>query len=143
MAAEGVTGQEDHVQDQDQRTDRHAEMFGLVGIDEPQAVPGIAGKDDDEDDGQVHKIAVDVLDDEREITFAEVFFAGFADGAVRRVGPERLVIRATIIVAGETETAWSPQDEEGTRENQPVRPPRRFREPGMRRDAENLRGKEG
>src|SRR6185369_10649171 len=100
-------------------------MFGLVGIHEPQTVPGIARQDDDENDGEVHEIAVDVLDDEGEITFAEVAFARFADGAVGGIGPERLVIRAAIVVAGETKSAGSPEDKEGARENQPMRPPRR------------------
>ena len=53
-----------------------------------------------------------ILHDEREGTFAEIGFARFADGAGRRIGPERFVIRAAVIIAGETKTARRPQNQQ-------------------------------
>ena len=69
---------------------------------------------------EIKKIAVNVLNDQREIFFAQIRFARFADGAVDRVGPERLVIRAAIIIAGETETGRNPQNQKCRRERQPA-----------------------
>src|SRR5277367_185187 len=56
---------------------------------------------------------MDVLDDEREGSLAEIFFARLADGAGRRVGSEGFVGRAAIVVASEPESAGRPKDEHG------------------------------
>ncbi len=114
-------------------------MFLAGRIREPHAQPGVIGKDHDEQRRQIKHVAVDVLNDEREITFAEIGFARLADGAVDRVGPERLVIGAAIIIAGETETGRCPQNQKRRRERQPARPPRRQRADGVRRNAPEFR----
>src|SRR5581483_6637467 len=106
-------------------------MFHAI-FDEPVSVPCIAREDENENYGQIHEVAVDILDDEREIFFAEITFARLADGAIRGVGPKCFVIGATIIIAGETKSARSPQNKKRAGKNQPVRPPRRFAEPRMR-----------
>src|ERR1700730_11003846 len=54
---------------------------------------------------------MDVLDDERERALAEIFLAGLADGAGRRVRPEGFVICAAIVVARDSESAGRPEDE--------------------------------
>ena len=88
----------------------------------------------------IKKVAVDVLEDERKISFAQITFARLADGAVDRVGPKRLVICAAIIIAGETKSAGRPQDQKRRRKHQPRRPPVRSRPQNrVRRAAENFR----
>jgi len=82
---------------------------------------------------------VDVLDDEREGTLTEIFLARLADGTSRRVRPERFVICAAIVIAGETESAGGPEYEHGAgnSEGQPVR---ELAEPGIvAGEAENFR----
>ena len=60
-------------------------------------------------------------------------FLRLADGAVGRVLPERLVVGAAVVVAGEPEAARRPEDEERRRERDRARPPAGLRpEPGVR-----------
>ena len=69
---------------------------------------------------------MDVLEDERKRLLAEVLLARLADGAGRRIGPERLVVGAAIVVAGEAEAARRPEDQERGRKRQRRRPPAGF-----------------
>ena len=52
---------------------------------------------------QIQEVAMDVLQDERERVLAPVARSRFTDRARRRIGPERLVVRAAVVVAGEAE----------------------------------------
>ena len=87
-------------------------MFRAGRVLEPHRLPRIVSENENKNHRQIHKIAVDVLDDERERAFADIRFARFADGAVRRVGPERLVIGAAVIITGEPKTRRRPQNQE-------------------------------
>src|SRR5688572_20320646 len=87
---------------------------------------------------------MDVLEDERERILAQVLLARLADGAGRRVGPERLVVGAAVVVAREAEPAWRPQDQQRGRERERCGPPRRLRpEPAVRSLTEEQRRVEG
>src|SRR5674476_290209 len=125
MTAESIQREENRVQRQHNRSHADAEMFRAGQVGEPHSFPRIMRKQDDEQRRQIKKVAVDVLNDERERAFAEKSFARFANGAVDRVGPERLVIGATIIIAGETKSGRNPQNQKRRREWRPGRPPRR------------------
>src|ERR1035437_6244913 len=92
MAAEGVARQQKDVHDQDQRADADAEMLRSRRIGEPHGVPGVPRKDEDEPDREIEEVAVDVLEDEREVAFAKVGLARLADGAIDRGEPERFII---------------------------------------------------
>ena len=46
----------------------------------------------------------------------QIALARLADGAGGRIGPERLVVRAAVVVAGEPEAAGHPQDQQRRRE---------------------------
>ena len=82
---------------------------------EPHRLPGVERENDDEDEREVQGVAVDVLDDEREPALAEILLARLTDRAARRVGPERLVVGAAVVVAGEPEAQREDQDEHGAR----------------------------
>ena len=43
----------------------------------------------------------------------QIGLARLADGAGGRIGPERLVVGAAIVIAGEAEAAGRPQDQHG------------------------------
>ena len=80
-----------------------------------------------------------ILQAQRQGALAAVFRARLAHRARGRVGPERFVIRSTIVIAGQPEPSWRPKDENGRREDQPRGPPGRFRpEPAVRRGPEQL-----
>lgn len=71
---------------------------------------------------------------------AEKAIARLADGARRRVGPECLVVGATVVVTRHAEARRHRKNEERRRERQPQRPPTRLRtKETVRRIAEDLR----
>ncbi len=87
---------------------------------------------------------MEVLEDERKGSFAEIGLARFADGARRRIRPERFVIRAAVVVAGEAEEAGDPEDEKCGREWQESGVPAGFgTEQRVGRIAEDLRRVKG
>src|SRR5580704_6668589 len=113
MAAQRIGRQEEYVQDQNNRTNPQPEMLHAMGIGKPQSFPGVIRQDENEYHRDIHKVAMHILDNQREITFAKVFFARLADRAVDGVRPERLVIGAAIIVTRKTKTARGPQNQQG------------------------------
>src|SRR5688572_14876021 len=90
---------------------------------------------------------MDVLQDEWQRVLAAILRPAesrLTDGAVRWIRPEPLVVRAAVVVAGETEQTREGQDEQCRRERQPSWPPSRLRtEPRVRRIAEQLGGVKG
>src|ERR1035437_1280045 len=141
MTAESIQREENRVQRQHNRSHADAEMFRAGQVGEPYSFPRVMRKQDDEQERQIKKVAVDVLDDERERAFAKKRFARFANGAVDRVGPERLVICAAIIITGETKSGRNPQNQKRRRKRRPGRPPRRQdrTKNGVRRGAPEFR----
>ena len=139
VAAKSIHRQEKCVQRQHNCPDADAEMFRAGQVGEPHPQPRVIRQQDDKEEREVKKVAVHILDDERERAFAEKRFASLADGTVDRVRPKCLVIRAAIIIAGETETGRRPQNQKCRRERQPARPPRRQLTKGMRRGAPEFR----
>jgi hypothetical protein len=59
-----------------------------------------------------------VLEDERKRILAAVRVSRLSHGTVGRIGPERLVVRAPVVVAGEPEAGRRPEDEERRRERE-------------------------
>src|SRR3954466_1400347 len=55
---------------------------------------------------------MDVLQHEREIALAEIRFAWLADGAPRRISPERLVVGPAVVVAREAEAGGKWKDQQ-------------------------------
>src|ERR1700733_6126528 len=110
---------------------------GCIG--EPERVPHIMQKENQEDEREIHKVAMNVLNDEREGFFAPVRFARLADGTGWRIGPTRFVICPAIVVAGHPKSAWRPRDEQSGRPRNNPGPPRRLRAEPASLAAENLR----
>src|SRR5687767_4455174 len=82
---------------------------------------------------------MNVLQNQRERTFATIRFSRLTNGAGWRVGPEGFVISAAIVVAGDPKSCRRPQNQY-CRSQQCRKPGRRFAKPGMRRISEELRG---
>src|SRR6266404_6249854 len=81
-----------------------------------------------------------VLHYERERSFAPVAFARLTDSTRRRISPECFVIRAAVVVTGDTKSRGCPQNQQSRRENEPAGPPARFRsKPTVWRIAKNFR----
>jgi len=65
-------------------------LLDAVRAGEPHALPGVVREEQEEREGKVEEVAVDILEDEREGALAEKSFARFADGAVGWVGQKAL-----------------------------------------------------
>src|ERR1700724_2553170 len=121
MTTECVTTEQNDVDCEHNSTDPDSQS-----AIEPQRLPNVIGQNADEDQSEIKEVAVHVLHDQRERTLSEIGFPRLADSACGRVGPERFVIRASIIVAGEPKSTGRPENEERRREQYPARPPVRF-----------------
>src|SRR5439155_15949824 len=87
---------------------------------------------------------MDVLQDQRKRLLAPIALARLADGAGRGIRPERLIVRAAVVVARQPKAAGENQDEKGRRVAQHRGPPAWLgAEPGVRRVAEELGRIEG
>src|SRR5438552_18280100 len=138
VADERVSAEEDHVRGQDQRADADAESG------EPHRLPDVVGEDREKGDGEVEEEAVRVLQYERHRALAAVGLSRLAHRTGGRVGPERFVVRAPAVVAGQPEPTRRPEDENGKRDREPGGKPRgRRTEAGMLRMSEQLRRVEG
>ena len=82
-------------------------------VRQPQRQPHVVRQHDDEDHRDVGEVAMHVLQHEREPALAPVARAArLADGARDRVLPERLVVGAAVVIAGEAEEARERQDQQ-------------------------------
>ena len=118
VAAERVAGEQRHVEREHQRADADAELHAARAVGEPERLPHVARQEEQEQHRDVQEVAVDVLQDEREGPLAQIALPRLADGAVRRIGPERLVVRAAVVVAGDPEQPGKRQDDQRRRERQ-------------------------
>ena len=117
MAAERVSAEEHDVRCEKDRADADAELGrSRRRIREPHRLPRIVREEHDKDQREVQEVAVDVLDDERKRALSAISFSRLADSAARRIGPERLVVCAAIVVAGESESCRERQDDQCGRE---------------------------
>src|SRR5438552_17452195 len=114
MAAQRVASEQDQVGRQDQRP--HADAETAL---EPHRLPHIVREDGQEEQRRVEEVAVHVLQDERQRGLAAVALARLADRAGVRVGPERFVVRAAVVVAGEAESTRRTEYEYGRGGEQP------------------------
>src|SRR3954466_5245754 len=110
MTAEGVAAEEHQVRRQNECSKANPELATAIGPREPERLPYIRREDDEEEQRDVHEVAMDVLHDQRERALAEIRLARLANGAVRRIGPERLVIRAAIVIARHPEQTGKRQE---------------------------------
>ena len=76
----------------------------------PRRLPNVDGEHDQKKHREIEKISMHILHDEREGSFAPIGLARLAHGAGRRVGPERFVVRATIVVTSQAKSPRSPEN---------------------------------
>src|SRR5262245_14004226 len=108
MAAERVARKQQCIGRQYQAADADAEMSGASAIGEPERRDRIKRQDTNEEDADIKKIPMHVLQDQREGSLAEIRLARLAYRAGERVGPERFIVGAAIVVAREPESARCP-----------------------------------
>ncbi len=108
VAAEGVARDEDGVDCQDNRAHADAE-FAVFEVRED----GVVAEDHDEDEGEVERVAVQVLEDHEDaFTAVGARLRERSDGAAGRRTGESAVIRFAVVVTGETEGTGKREDED-------------------------------
>ena len=95
MTADRIAAEQNDVDREDNCANADAES-----VREPERFPHVVAEDENENEREIEEVAVHILQDQRERTLAPVGLARLAHGAGRRIGPERFVIRAAIIVTG-------------------------------------------
>ena len=140
VAPQRVAAEQDDVRREDERPDPDAERHGPGRrVLEPQGVPDVEAQEHEQREREDEEVAVQVLHDQRERVLAPVARSRLAHAARRRVVPERLVVGAAIVVAGQPEADRRPQDQERRREGHRIRPPARPRpQEAVRRVSEDL-----
>ena len=113
MTAQGIAAKENDVGRQQQGAEADAEFTrARERIGEPHRLPDVMGEKDEKKKGEVQEVSVDILDDQRKRALAAVSITRLADRAVQRIGPERLVVRPSIVVTGDPEPGGEWKDQE-------------------------------
>src|ERR1700735_1862095 len=118
VASKGIASEKNYVYRENEGA--HADVEAVLP---PHRVPGIFRQEKDENHRDIHEVTMDILNNQRERSFAEILLARLAHGAVWRVHPPRFVVSAPIVVAGNSKAAGSPQDQKRCRERQKCREP--------------------
>src|SRR6516164_3420396 len=140
VTAERVAAQQDDVKCEHDRSNADTEVSSTGLIREPHRSPGVVSENENEQQREVKKVAVDILHDERKGIFAQISLPSLGNGASGWVCPECFVVSAPVVVTGEPKAPRSPQYQKGRREQQPRWPPDRLRSKDrVRRTAEYLR----
>lgn len=127
MATECVHAEEDRIQDEHDCPDADAETQRAICVVMGEADEAVPSQQADEHDRRIEKVTVDVLKDQRKLLLASVVLTAegrLADRAACWVAPECLVVRASVVVAGESKAGREGEDEERWRKEHPCWPPR-------------------
>ena len=119
MAAQRIPAEQDDVYDEDDGAKSNAEVLpASAAVEEEHRLVRIARQNDEEDEGGVQEVAMNVLQYEWQESLAAIALARLAHSAARRIGPEALVVSSPIVVAGESKSAGKGQNEQRWRKRQ-------------------------
>src|SRR5262249_37712771 len=76
-----IAAEEDDIGCQHERAHAYAKRSLARGVGEPKRLPRVVGEDHDESQGEIKKIAMDILNDQWQRVFSEVTLAWLAHGA--------------------------------------------------------------
>src|SRR5580698_7142390 len=120
---EGVTAEDISTEKDDIYYQNEASYADAEAVWKAEGHDCVIDKEGPDQVGKPQEVAVKILQDKWEASFAEIAFTRLAHGTCRRIGPERLVIRATVVVTGQAEEAGYPENEECRRKRQKARIP--------------------
>src|SRR6266481_1125887 len=116
MTGKRVERKERNVDRQDERADTNSEMAL-----EKERADGVVPKKNDEQNREIEKVAMDILEDERKRGFPAIIAAGrLANGTSGRIEEKRAVVRFAVIVAGRAKAERSSENQQCRREWPPV-----------------------
>src|SRR6266480_182127 len=105
VTAKRVAAQQNNIDRKHNRADANSKS-----IWKPKRFPNIDREHDQKEKCQIKKISMHILHNERERAFTPVALARLTDGARRRIGPERFVICAAIVITGEPKAGGRPKN---------------------------------
>src|SRR5688572_29858227 len=105
-----ITAQQNRVNDQHQCAYSNPETFTTLGIGKPHRLPGIPSQNKNKNHREVHEVAMHILKNQWKSIFTPIGFAGFTHGARNRVGPERAIVRAAVVITGGTKSTGCPEN---------------------------------
>src|SRR5947207_5764081 len=105
MTTISVTAEQDDVNREHDCADADYES-----IIKPERFPNVVAQNENKNESEIQEIAVHVLHDERERALAQICFARLAHRARWRIGPERFVVRAAIVITGQSKSARRPKN---------------------------------
>ncbi len=112
MAGEQIQGKQNNVDQQHQRTHADTEMQLLIGTEKPESANSVIPEEAQEYDGAIKKIAMQILQYERELCFpAIIAIRALTHGARRWIQKERAVIGLAIVVTGGAKAEREGQDQ--------------------------------
>src|SRR5690348_15120777 len=123
MAAERVPGKQRRVDRENQTPEADAEVGRARRVREPIRFEGVADQNDDEHQAEIQKVAMHVLQNQRERSLAPVAFPWLAHRATGWIGPKGFVVRAAVVVARDAEAAGRPENEKRRRKRDRAGPP--------------------
>src|SRR4029077_5066235 len=96
VTAKRVAAQQNNVDRKHNRADADSKP-----IWKPKRLPYVVRQNEKKKESKLEKVSLHILHDKRDRPFAPVALPRFAYRAGRRVGPERFVIGAAIIITGQ------------------------------------------
>jgi len=112
MTTERITAEQNDIDCENHRPNANAKhTFSCPWIDKPKRFAHVIGEDQNENESEIEKIAVNVLNNQREGTFAQISLSRFTNGACRRIRPERLIVCAPVVVTGQTKSTGCPKNQ--------------------------------
>ncbi len=118
VTAKNISTQKHHVHNQNEGPDTDSETVG-----KSEGYHCVIDQKGPHQVGEPQKVAMVILQNQRKASFAEILLARLAHRARRRIGPERFVVCAAVVVTGQPEKAGYPENEKRRRKRQKARIP--------------------
>ena len=106
MARERVNREQNHVAQQNQSP--NPDSYGAV---KEEGVNGVAPEKNEEEHGQIEKVAMDILKNERKCGFTAIAMPAFAHCASGRVQKECAIVGFAVVIAGYAESQRAGQNQ--------------------------------
>src|SRR5262245_18026018 len=115
-----VASEKDHVDRHHDSSDTNTKTISELRRDDR-----VVAENHDEQQREVEKVSMDVLEDQRKLSLAAIIVSRLTDRTCRRIRPKCFVVRAAIVITGEPKSARSPKDQKRRRDRQDdIRHPR-------------------
>ncbi len=109
MATECVAAEQKDIHRKHERANTHTEVVCTICARVEEPAEGIPRKQEDELDRDIESVTMHILKQEWKLLLNALVVAAklrFTDTTTHRVTPECLVVRAAVVVTGESKESW-------------------------------------